>query len=794
MNKKLTGLTQAEVDQRIESGLTNESPNSSSRSVKEILRANILTRFNALLTVLAVIVIAIDQSPFNALFGIGMVINSGIGIFQELRAKATLDKLAILNAPHVDVIRDGKTVQLRVKQVVKDDLVVLKLGDQIVTDGPIIKSEMLEVDESLLTGESDPIAKHADDNVLSGSIVVAGSGVMRAEKVGSESYSAKLTLQAKKFKRASSELVSGTNKLLKWISWMLVIVAPILIYGQLNADSGDWRESIIHATAAIVGMIPEGLVLLTSLTFMLAVVHLARKKVLVQQMPAVETLARVDTLLLDKTGTLTEGGIRFEAVVLDENGQSDTVNKVLATIASRAESPTNAAIRSAVEKVKPAKFSREIAFNSARKWSAVEIDGESWIFGAPEVIFSQSTKAKMFTKSQEIAGTGKRVLALVKVDKWPDESQPIVNPKPIALVVLSEKVRTDAAETLSYFRDQQVDIKIISGDSPLTVAAVASAVGLENVKAFDARNLPDPKTSESAKSKFEKLVTTHNVFGRVQPEQKRLIAATLQSQGRVVAMTGDGVNDALALKKADLGIAMSSGSAATKAVAEIVLMDNKFSHLPSVLSEGRRVIANIERVANLFIIKNVYSLTLALSVTVAGLTYPYLPSQMTVISTLSIGIPAFFLALGPNQQIYKPGFLARVLRFAIPVGVIASASMMVCYAILNSRGFALDVAGTSVSIVVMMIGLWVLVLLARPLKGWKLGLILACAVAYLGALLIPEISSKFGYVINTSVLPTTLTIGLAGIVLVTLVKKLDGNYAKMYLCLRNMFSGASKNT
>ena len=794
MNKELIGLTQAEVDQRIKSGLTNESPNSSSRSIKDILRANILTRFNALLAVLAVVVIVIDRSPFNALFGIGMVINSGIGIFQELRAKATLDKLAILNAPHVDVIRDGKTVQLMVEQVVKDDLVILKLGDQIVTDGPIIRSEMLEVDESLLTGESDPIAKHPDDNVLSGSIVVAGSGVMRAEKVGVESYSAKLTLQAKKFKRASSELVSGTNKLLKWISWMLVIVAPILIYGQLRVDSGNWRESIIHATAAIVGMIPEGLVLLTSLTFMLAVVHLARRKVLVQQMPAVETLARVDTLLLDKTGTLTEGGIRFEAVILDENRQSGTVDEVLATIASRAESPTNDAIRSAVEKIKPAKFSREIAFNSARKWSAVEIDRVSWVFGAPEVIFGQSGKVKMFKKAQEIAGTGKRVLALVQVDNWPNETQPIENPKPIALVVLSEKVRSDAAETLSYFREQQVDIKIISGDSPLTVAAVAKSVGLHDVKAFDARDLPDPNKSKKDQINFEKLVASHNVFGRVQPEQKRLIAATLQSKGHVVAMTGDGVNDALALKKADLGIAMSSGSAATKAVAEIVLMDNKFSHLPGVLSEGRRVIANIERVANLFIIKNVYSLTLALSVTVAGLTYPYLPSQMTVISTLSIGIPAFFLALGPNQQIYKPGFLSRVLKFAVPVGVIAASSMMTCYAILNSGGSSLNVAGTSVSIVVMMIGLWVLVLLARPLKGWKLGLILFCAIAYLGALLIPEIAEKFRYDIDMEVLPTTITIGLVGIVLVTLVKKLDGNYAKMYLCLRNMFSGASKNT
>lgn len=789
---KFAGLSAAEVLERERAGLTNYIPNKSSRSVKSIFYANIFTRFNALLAILTVVVVAIDGSIFNALFGFAMVINSAIGVIQELRAKMTLDKLAILNSPRAQVIRDGEAKEIAVKDVVQDDLIIIKLGDQIVADGVLFESAGLEIDESLLTGESDPIAKKADDTVLSGSIVVAGNGLMRAEKVGLESFSAKLTAQAKKFQRANSELVAGTNKLLRWISWMLVIVAPILIFGQIHIDYGDWRMAVVHATAAIVGMIPEGLVLLTSLTFMLAVRQLASRKVLVQQIPAVETLARVDTLLLDKTGTLTEGNIRLEAVITDDQEIGNDVRSALATLASRAESPTNNAIAEALQDIKPAKFTREIAFNSARKWSAIEIAGQKWVLGAPEIVFAADKKNKMFKQAQTAASEGKRVLTLVKVDKWPNEKAELTNFEPQALVVLTEKIRSDAAETLSYFAEQNVDIKIISGDSPLTVVAVARAVNLNNVKVFDARELPDPEKNMSNRKKFNKIIREHNVFGRVQPDQKRQIAAALQSAGHVVAMTGDGVNDALALKKADLGIAMSSGSSATKAVAEVVLMDNKFSHLPSVLAEGRRVIANIERVANLFIIKNVYSLVLALSVTIAAQTYPTMPSQMTIIGALSIGVPAFFLALAPNKQVYKPGFLGRVLGFAVPVGFVAALLMMLNYSIMNGDGKPIDVSGTSVSIVMMMISLWTLFLLARPLRGWKIGLIVGCGLAFVAVLIIPAISSRFNYNLDVSTLPMTILIGLIGIICVTLIKRFNYNYGKMFLCLRNMFSTNSK--
>ncbi len=772
--KRFSGLSEVEVQRRVRDGLVNTSTDKSSRSLVDILRANIFTRFNGILATLAVVVIIIDGSPFNALFGLALIINSAIGIFQELRAKITLDKLSILNAPTVRAIRDGKTVEITVEAVVKDDYLRIKLGDQVVADGEILDAEGLEIDESLLTGESDPIFKKAGDTVLSGSIVVAGKGIMRADKVGAESYSAELTAKAKRFKRASSELVAGTNKLLRWISWLLVPVVPLLLFGQLRLDYGDWQQAVVHSTAAIVGMIPEGLVLLTSTAFMLAVIQLARRKVLVQQMPAVETLARVDTLLLDKTGTLTEGDIKFEAVVLAQPDSSQSVDSVLATIASRADSPTNTAIAKALDKTKPSAFDREIAFNSGRKWSAIEIAGEKWLFGAPEVIFARSKRAQLFKKAQTIASEGKRVLALVRIDSWPDESYTIPSFQPAALVVLSENIRDDAAQILQFFREQQVNIKVISGDSPLTVAAVARRVNLGEVAVFDARDLPDPKRSANAKAKFNRIIRNHNVFGRVQPEQKRLICAALQETGRVVAMTGDGVNDALALKKSDLGIAMNSGAAATKAVAEIVLLDNKFSSLPSVLAEGRRVIANIERVANLFVIKNVYSLLLALSVTVAGQAYPYLPSQMTVISVLSIGVPAFFLALAPNQQLYRPGFLTRVLKFAIPVGFIAAAAMMVNYTLLDHRGASMAVIGTSVSITMMIIGMSVLVLLARPLKGWKLGLIAACAVSFIAVITIPAIAHRFQYDLDLTTLPVTILIGGIGAALVWLVRMRRG--------------------
>lgn len=772
---KLTGLTDAEVAERRGRGLSNDIARKSSRSLADILRANILTPFNAIITVLAVVVVFFNKSPINSLFFIAMVLNALVGIVQELNAKRILDKLAVLVKPTAKVRRNGIEKEVSSSEIVLDDLIILQLGDQILADGEIVETDGIEINESLLTGESDPIVKRAGDEVMSGSMVVSGRGVMRVSKVGAESYSAKLASEAKQYKRASSELIDSTNTLLKWISWLMIIVVPILILGQLRISQGNLQEAVIHTVAAIVGMIPEGLVLLTSAAFMLAVVKLARQKVLVQQLPAVETLARVNTLLLDKTGTITEGAMQFkELIEFDESSVNETVTKmVLATIAGRADSPTNNALRDKLGS-SVAKFKQEIPFSSSRKWSAMEINSNMFILGAPEIVLSGENNRQALQRASEISSKGLRVLALATVKKWPSANTKLgeQDVTPVALVILEEKIRPDAAKTLEYFVQQGVEAKIISGDSPLTVGAVAGRVGL-NAKVYDARELPNPTTSKAEARKFLKLVRTHNVFGRVKPEQKRQIAAALQNDGDVVAMTGDGVNDALALKKADLGIAMNSGSAATRSVAEVVLLDDKFSHLPAVLSEGRRVTANIERVSNLFVIKNVYSMVLSLAVTALGLTYPFLPAQMTIIGALSIGIPAFFLALAPNNRLYRPGFLWRVLRFAIPVGLISAIAMIACYYLINSRVANLGVAGTSVSVVAMIIGVVVLLLLSRPMQWWKLLLAVGCGLCFALLLSQPTTAGKIGFNLDLNTLPIVAIVSVVAILLIVVVWRYD---------------------
>jgi cation-transporting ATPase E len=785
------------------------------------------------------VVTLVAQSPINAAFGIVVIVNSLIGIFQELRAKRTLDKLAILSAPHARVLRDGKICEIAVGEVVLDDVMSLRLGDQVVADGMILSTLEIEIDESLLTGESDPIAKEVGAEVKSGSFVVAGSAFVRVTAVGEDSYQAKIAAHAKRFQRTPSELIQSTNKLLKWISWMLIIVAPLLVWGQVRIVGLEaWTPAVVRAAAAIVGMIPEGLVLLTSMAFMLAAMALARRNVLVQQMPAVEGLARVDTLLLDKTGTLTEGTIQFKELILLDGGSANAgsasagsasadgasaaganaaatnaaaanvssanaaaanaaaasaiARSALKTIAVQAASPTNDAICEGLKDVEQLEVQTLTPFSSARKWSSVTVTPAatttnsltSWILGAPEILLAKRQgnpeQEDAYKQASIIANEGKRVLVLMATAEVPSADAVPHDSHPVALVVLSEKVRDDAGETLGYFAQQGVDIKVISGDSPLTVAAIARAVGLQVDEPFDARDLP------ANDEQCLQVILSHNVFGRVQPEQKRRIAKLLQGAGRTVAMTGDGVNDAMALKDADIGIAMNSGSSATKAVAELVLMDNRFASLPRVLGEGRRVIANIERVANLFIIKNIYSLALSLAVTVAGQNYPFAPIQMTVISALTIGIPAFFLALAPNQQLYRPGFLKRVLRFAVPVGIISATAMMVGYVLISNNidapvventaalvHAAHPVASTAVSIITMTIGCWVLVCLARPLKGWKIALIVFVAVAFIALLNIPALAVHAAYQVDLAAMPYVAGVSLVAIALIELVWRLQ---------------------
>ncbi len=769
-HSNIQGLTSAQVDERVVAGKQNITDQQTSRSLSDILRANVLTRFNALLGILLVIVLSVG-SPADALFGLVVIINSAIGIAQELRAKRTLDRLAILNAPTAHALRDGKIIEIPVKEVVLDDVLKISTGDQLPADGVILGSEGLEVDESLLTGEADPIDKSEKSKALSGSVVVAGYGFMQATAVGREAYAYKISSDIKKFSKARSELVEGTNKLLGYISWIILIIAPLLIWGQIVNSGNSWQEALVRSTAAIVGMIPEGLVLLTSMAFLIATLVLARRKVLVQQLPAVEGLARVDVMCLDKTGTLTEGKIIFDELIVFDKKQEKTVKQIFATFADDPQSPTLQAINEAFSE-KAVQVAASVPFSSARKWSALSTKNKNWIMGAPEIVLSSANGAAR-KQADDIANSGKRVLCLLESHGRPTKEKLPKNMKPVALLVLSEKIRSDARETLDFFAKQGVELKIISGDNPKTVGSVARSVGLKLKKEpIDARTLPEDL------DELKRILEKNNIFGRVTPDQKRSMVKALQANGHVVAMTGDGVNDALALKDADIGVAMASGAQATKSIAELVLLDNKFSHMPRVLAEGRRVIANIERVANLFLIKNVYSLFLALIITLSALPYPFLPRHMTVLSALTIGIPAFFLALAPNNRRYIPGFLPRVLKFAVPTGTVIAALIFISYLLVRSDGGSAAVASTVASMVVMVVGVWVLFCLARPLRVWKVGLIALMAIIFALFITLPFTQQLLGYSVQTQYIQLALGLSLIGIVSVETLWRFDQRFRK----------------
>jgi cation-transporting ATPase E len=756
------GLTAEEVAIRIKSGQSNHTKDKPSRTIPQILRANFLTRFNAIFFVLTVIVLIVGDNRLDALFGLIIIVNSSIGVFQELKSKLTLDRLTLLNSPKVIAIRDGKEQEIATSSVVIDDILHIKTGDQIVADATAIISESLEIDESLLTGESDPVIKSENAKLLSGSLVVAGSAYIKVTTVGAATYANKLTKEAKIFKRANSELVTSTNKLLKYLSWILFIAAPLTVITQLRFRPDNWHDAVVRSAAAITGLIPEGLVLLTSLAFLVAIMKLARKNVLVQQLPAVETLARVDTLLLDKTGTLTEGIIEFNELIALETFDAETVEVALATLASRTTSPTNSAIAAHSKHHKPVGFSAEVPFNSSRKWSAITIKNQNYILGAPDILLKNHQSA--LKQATEISATGKRVLVLLTSKTAPTPEQLPVDTAPLALIVLSEKIRPDAPKTLRFFADQGVDIKIISGDNPLTVAAIARKIGLES-EPFDARDLP------KGQNQLQEILKTHNIFGRVQPAQKKRIVEALKAEGKTVAMTGDGVNDALALKTSDLGIAMATGASATKSVAEVVLLDNQFSSLPSVLAEGRRVIANIERSANLFLIKNTYSLTLILLVTLLALPFPYLPSQLMIVSTLVIGLPSFLLALAPNTRLYKSGFMKRVLQFSIPVGLTSGLGMLIIYLISTSAAATLREAGTAAAIFLFLTGAYTIFVLSRPIRPWKLLLVISILFVFALFLATP-FAPLFRYQLNPVTFPIILLASFLAVIIIEITYRI----------------------
>src|SRR5215510_10404774 len=665
------GLSSGQVAERRAEGLTNAGGEQTSRSVAHILRANILTRFNLILGVLLVVILAVGQ-PQDALFGVVLVTNALIGIVQELRAKRTLDRLAVLTAPKVRVVRDGTPRDIAVDDLVADDLVDLRAGDQLAADGVVRASASLQADESLLTGESEPVDKQVGDRLLSGSFVVAGSGGYQATGVGAEAYARKLVAQAQRFTVVRSELVAGINQILRYVTWALPLVAALLVISQLHTHQSV-REGATSTVAALVGMVPQGLVLLTSVAFGVAAVTLARRQVLVQQLPAVEGLARVDVVCFDKTGTLTDGTIAFDSLIrLDDGAPVEDALGALGADENR--NATLNAIAAAFPAADGWKRTGFVPFSSARKWSAATFgDHGTWVLGAPEIVWA-GRDGEVSATAERLAATGQRVLLLARTDAQLDGEALPSGLDAVALVLFEEQVRPDAADALSYFAQQGVELKVISGDNPRTVGAVAARVVMPNADhPFDARELPDDLDELGG------TLEQHSVFGRVKPHQKQDMVRALQGRGHTVAMTGDGVNDALALKLADIGVAMGSGAPATRAVAQLVLLDGKFSTMPGVVAEGRRVTANIERVANLFVTKTVWATLLAIAVSIAFWPYPFLPRHLTIIDTLTIGIPAFFLALAPNSRRYIPGFLERVLRFCVPAGLIGFVAALTTY-------------------------------------------------------------------------------------------------------------------
>jgi cation-transporting P-type ATPase E len=748
------GLTSAQVAEQRSRGLTNAGGEHTSRSVAHILRANILTRFNLILGVLLAVILAVGQ-PQDALFGIVLVANALIGIGQELRAKRTLDRLAVLSAPRVRVVRDGAPREVAVDGLVAGDLVDLRAGDQLVADGVVRDSASLQADESLLTGESEPVDKQAGDRLLSGSFVVAGSGDYQATGVGAEAYARKLAAQARRFTVVRSELVAGINQILRYVTWAIPPVAALLIISQLHTHQ-TVREGATSTVAALVGMVPQGLVLLTSVAFGVAAVTLARRHVLVQQLPAVEGLARVDVVCFDKTGTLTDGTIAFDSLIrLDDQAPAEAALGALAD--DEARNATLAAIGQAFPP--PQGWARQdaVPFSSARKWSAASFAGHgTWVLGAPEIVLAGSRDG-LLPQGADLAATGQRVLALAGTTGPLDGQKLPQGLHAVAFIVLAERLRSDAPQTIAYFAAQGVALKVISGDSPRTVSAVAARAGVPHAAdPVDARDLPDDPGPLGA------LLEEHFVFGRVTPHQKESMVKALQARGHTVAMTGDGVNDVLALKLADIGVAMGSGAPATKAVAELVLLDNSFATLPGVVAEGRRVTANIERVANLFITKTVWATLLAVAAGAALLPYPFLPRHLTIIDTLAIGVPSFFLALAPNRRRYVPGFVGRVLRFAVPAGLIIAAATFSAYALARARGLPLAEQRTAATLVALLLSLCVLALLAIPLTWRRIALLVAAVAAFVLLFPAPAVRNFYALALPRGAIGATLLIAALG--------------------------------
>ena len=722
------GLTSEEVRKRIDNGQTNHTDISTQKTVGQIVKSNLLTYFNLIFLILTVL-LCIVGSFRNLTFLPVIIGNTVIGIFQELRAKKTLDKMSMLNAPHSIVVRDGEQQQIQSEELVKDDIIILSAGNQICADATVL-SGSISVNEALLTGESDEIKKKSGDRLMSGSFVVSGQCYAKLDKVGNESYISQLTAQAKAMGDGEqSEMIRYINKLVKWVG-IIIIPVGIILFCQAYIMNGEtFKKSVVSMVAAVLGMIPEGLYLLTTVALALSTIRLAKKQVLLHDMKSIETLARVDVLCVDKTGTITEPGMQVtELVISGRCGDAEMDKRAFAHLLAdysaviEDNNATMEAIRAYVAKNEIEKGSRTLLktqpFTSANKYSKVSFVEGDYMLGAPEFIMKDRYE-DISEEIEEYQSKGYRVLLMAESGEDSIGSvRPLGGISPIGYIVLSNPIRENAESTFTYFKEQGVAIKVISGDNPATVSEVAKRAGIDG-----AENYVDASTLASEKDITE-AVDKYTVFGRVTPKQKQLIVRALQKQKHTVAMTGDGVNDILAMKDADCSIAMASGSEAAAQAAQTVLLDSDFGRMPYVVFEGRQVVNNIQRSASLFLVKNIFSLLMAIFSAVFAITYPLEPSQISLISMFTIGLPGFLLALEPNRNRIEGNFMANVMLKALPAGltdVLSVGALVICGQVFNLPSEDIATAGTMLLAVV---GFMIIIKISHPFNKMKYGVLL----------------------------------------------------------------------
>lgn len=724
------GLTQAEVEARIADGQVNAIQDSSNRSVKDIVMGNTLTFFNFINIVLLALVLSV-RSYKNMLFIFIIIANTLIGIFQEIKAKITLDKLKILTVSHVDVIRDGVKKSITVSELVKDDVILLKSGGQIPADGVILDGEV-DVNESLLTGESDSIHKTCGSKVLSGSFVTSGKAMCLLTEVGHDCYMEKLSSEAKQFKRYKTELQRNLDTILKFISIIIVPLGIILFAKQYWISGSTYEQAALDTVAAVLGMIPEGLVLLTSVALALGAVRLARRSTLVRELFCIETLARVDTLCLDKTGTITEGHlcVQGEESVKEDVDLEQLMGRMVSALGD--ENETFQALRQHYKRNQSTNTKLVLPFSSERKFSGVVFEGEgTYLMGAYQFIFPQADPA-VLEKIAEYASQGLRVLTVAHSPNEMTDYTLAEDFEIVGFVFMTDVVRKNAPDILGYFEEQGVDLKVISGDDPVTVAAIAARAGLKDAdKYIDATTIHTDEEMEDA-------ILKYSVFGRVTPKQKQQMVRLLKQNGRTVAMTGDGVNDVLALKDADVSIAMASGSEAAKNTANLVLLNSDFASLPHIVNEGRRVINNIKAAASMFLIKTGFSVLTALLTIIVGQNYPFQPIQLSVINGCAVAIPTMLLQLEPSFQKVNKHFFREVLRMSMPAAITITAMIT----IINNIGHSIGTPREMLSTVCVLATGWVYLITLRqvysPMTGYRKFVIYLMQTAYLVAMVIGQ--------------------------------------------------------